>query len=70
MGITELKVPIPAIIIALWIRRAVCADERPLAPPTIIIGAILATNIAKYAASQRNGFSNGNFSVEFVNVFN
>ena len=45
-GKSCINVPIPAIIIAFWITIAVSCEDSPHAPVTIIIGVILATNIA------------------------
>ena len=41
------SVPIPAISIALWMSIAVSELSSPQAPPTIRIGAMFATNIAR-----------------------
>ena len=46
-GNSCINVPIPAIIIALWIIIAVSLAVRPHADATIITGVILATNMAK-----------------------
>ena len=41
------SVPTPATIMAVWMREAVSCGERPHTPATIMIGAILATNMAR-----------------------
>ena len=52
-GKSWMSVPIPAIIMALWIRAASSVESSPLAAPTISIGAILATNIARICCSPK-----------------
>ena len=47
MGKSWMSVPMPAMIIAVWIKRAVSCGVRPQAPETIRIGAMFATNMAR-----------------------
>ena len=61
-GKSCISVPIPAMIIAFCISIADCSVDRPLAPATIMIGAMLATNIARICCNPKGtAFKTGTF---------
>lgn len=75
IGNSCIKVPIPAIIIALWIIMAVSFAPSPQAAATIIIGVILATNIASMCCNPNGNafnkliFPSSEYNASTVSLF-